>query len=656
MESYSNELIHENSLYLQQHAHNPVNWVSWSESVFERAKKEDKLIVISIGYSSCHWCHVMEHESFEDEEVAAIMNKHFLCVKVDREERPDIDQVYMTAVQLMTQRGGWPLNCITLPDGKPIYGGTYFPKEQWIHILKSLVHTFTHERLKTEEYADQLHKGILQVENIVEFHENSSFSEDKLHELVINWKSRMDITEGGSGAAPKFPLPNNLEFLWWYSKVYNDLELADFVELSLTKMALGGIYDQVGGGFSRYSVDSAWKIPHFEKMLYDNGQLLALYALGYSESNKKEYSRIIQQAVNWILREMKDSNGGLFASQDADSEGEEGKYYCWTEAEIDAILTENAYKFKSLYLPQNKAYWEDNKWVLQRNETWEEWLNRNTDKTGFWIEEQLKKLMEFRVKRIAPTIDTKIICSWNAMAVVGLLTAYQHTSNPIYYSVAQQTLSFIKSNLIEDNKVFRVRNSKIEIEGFLDDYACAIQALILNFQLNGNQEDLDLAGRLSDHVFSTFSCENSALFYYSSQRELISRSIEINDNVMPSSNSIMAHNLLNLSLLLEKPAFENQALSMLSSVYDGMENYGSGYSNWALLLLRHLQGMILLTLPKTEEWEELRLLASPLVVVHFSDEAYAIVCKGKSCSLPLTSVNEVRNYLEEIINGRKKYN
>ncbi len=293
MEAYTNELIKETSPYLLQHAHNPVNWVPWSEGVFDQAKKEDKIVLISVGYSACHWCHVMEHESFEDEEVAALMNKFFINVKVDREERPDVDQVYMTAVQLMTNRGGWPLNCFVLPNGQPIYGGTYFPKEQWMHILRSLEKTYRNDPDKVRDYARELTAGVQNAELISVASEVNQFDESKLKELVQRWSKQFDRYEGGDSRAPKFPLPTNMEFLLDYGLKRNDQVVLDHVELTLDKMAMGGIYDQIGGGFARYSVDLLWKVPHFEKMLYDNGQLISIYARAYAVFGKSLYKRIV---------------------------------------------------------------------------------------------------------------------------------------------------------------------------------------------------------------------------------------------------------------------------------------------------------------------------------------------------------------------------
>ena len=367
MSQYTNELSKESSPYLLQHAHNPVNWIPWSSDIFEQAIKEDKLIIISIGYSSCHWCHVMEHESFEDEEVASIMNKHFINVKVDREERPDVDNVYMTAVQLMTQRGGWPLNCMTLPDGRPIYGGTYFPKEQWMHILKSLVHTYKNDKSKALEYAEKLHEGIIASDLIPVSSNDKQFSHQKLEELVRRWSGNFDKINGGGTRAPKFPLPNNFTFLLDYAVRKDDDSLLDYVELSLKKMARGGIYDQIGGGFSRYSVDMLWKVPHFEKMLYENGQLRELYALAYNVFRNDEFKNVVYQTVDWLHREMLDESGVYYSALDADSEGEEARFYVWTESEIESIIGEDKVWFKEFYQVGKLGHWEDGKQILMRD-------------------------------------------------------------------------------------------------------------------------------------------------------------------------------------------------------------------------------------------------------------------------------------------------
>lgn len=363
------------------------------------------MVLISVGYSACHWCHVMEHECFEDEEVAALMNNHFINVKVDREERPDVDQVYMTAVQLMTKQGGWPLNCFTLPDGRPIYGGTYFPKAQWMYILKSLEHTFQNDLSKAEEYAADLLEGIQNSELITEPQKIEFFSEEKTHELVLRWSRGFDSLEGGKSHAPKFPLPKSLEFLLEYGVKYQHEKVLKHVELTLDKMALGGIYDQIGGGFCRYSVDMLWKVPHFEKMLYDNGQLLSLYSNAFKHFHKPLYKRIVYQTIEWLQREMMTSEGAFYSALDADSEGEEGKFYCWTPEQMKEVVGDDFEWVKDFYSLNQRGFWEDEKYIPLRTESDKSFAHKMS-----WTMEELEekianineKLLDERKHRVRP--------------------------------------------------------------------------------------------------------------------------------------------------------------------------------------------------------------------------------------------------------------
>lgn len=446
MEKYTNELIHETSPYLLQHAHNPVNWVPWSESVFEQAKAENKLVLISVGYSACHWCHVMEHESFEDEEVAALMNKFFINVKVDREERPDVDQVYMTAVQLMTQQGGWPLNCFTTPDGRPIHGGTYFPKDQWMHILRSLQYTFTNEPGKVEEYAKNVHEGVVASELIDAPQKMEDFSETKLTELVQRWSRSFDRQEGGNSRAPKFPLPSNLEFLLDYGIRTDHESVLKHVELTLDKMAMGGIYDQIGGGFARYSVDMLWKVPHFEKMLYDNGQLLNVYSKAYRALKKPLYKRIVDQTIMWLEREMMDGSGAFYSALDADSEGVEGKFYVWKEDELEEVLGADFAWVKDFYEVNQRGYWEEENYILLRTKSDMEFA-RSQGWSSEEFEQKIKvvnqQLLDHRSHRIRPGLDDKCLTSWNAMTIKGLCEAYKVFGEEEYLLLALKSARWI---------------------------------------------------------------------------------------------------------------------------------------------------------------------------------------------------------------------
>ena len=662
MEDYTNDLINETSPYLLQHAHNPVNWVAWSDDAFERAKKENKLVLISVGYSACHWCHVMEHESFEDKEVAALMNKFFISVKVDREERPDVDQVYMTAVQLMTQQGGWPLNCFCLPDGRPIYGGTYFPKDQWIHILKSLHFTFQNDFEKVEEYASKLHEGVQRAELIQKNETEIQFNIEKLRELVLRWSKLFDGINGGDSKAPKFPLPQNYLFLLEYATQMDDQKVMEHVCLSLDKMAMGGIYDQVGGGFARYSVDMLWKVPHFEKMLYDNGQLIELYSKAYRITNSPLYKRVVDETVQWLEREMIADRGGLYSALDADTEGEEGKFYVWSERELAETLT-NDFNWASDYFEMGYlSDWEGNK-VLMCSQTDEIFL-----KEKGWpqvvFDQELKKLkkrlLNIRSERVFPGIDDKVLTGWNAMTVKGLAHAAVIFDEPRYLDLGREIITTLLNNQWDGNQLKRnFKNGYSTIDAFLEDYAHMIDGLIALHQADLEENWINAAVSLTEKAIQEFSDEKSGMFFFTDSRSnLIARKMEINDNVIPSSNSVMAHNLFALGSLTGRMEWINRAEQMMYNVYDGMEMYGSGYSNWAMLLQRMITGqkeVVFAGNNVDEAISEFRgqidipvLLArvtesSTLSISqgrHSTDDLIIYVCEKGVCSLPVKSVAE----------------
>lgn len=597
MEKYTNALIHESSPYLLQHAHNPVNWVAWSEDLYERAKREDKMLLISVGYSACHWCHVMEHECFEDEEVAALMNKFFINVKVDREERPDVDQVYMSAVQLMTQRGGWPLNCFTLPDGGPIYGGTYFPKEQWMHILKSLHHAFVNERPKLEKYAAELKKGVAVSELVEAKATYADFDDAKLEELVRRWSKNFDMNYGGTSSAPKFPLPSNYDFLLDYSVQTGNKEVGQFVHLTLDRMAKGGIYDQVGGGFSRYSVDLLWKVPHFEKMLYDNGQLIGLYANAYRDHPSREYKKVVYQTVEWLEREMLDVSGAFYAAMDADSEGVEGKFYTWEKSELKSILGVDYVWAEEVYTINPKGVWEEDRYILLRGSNQDK-----VQKENQWSEEELfqqlerinRKLLSARNSRVRPGLDDKCITGWNALLMKGLCEAFVVFEEERFLETALQIAHWImREQSRDDGGLWRTyKNRKSSIPGFLEDYAQVISGFIALYQVTFDKKWLLEAQRLCTFAITHFGDETSHMFFFTPEgTELIVRKMELNDNVIPSSNSTMARNLFYLGMYFHQNDYIERARQMLLNVYDGMEMYGSGYSNWAVLLNHFVYGV-----------------------------------------------------------------
>lgn len=589
----ANQLGNESSPYLLQHAQNPVHWVAWSADVFERAKAEDKMVLISVGYSACHWCHVMEHECFEDVEVAALMNAHFINIKVDREERPDVDQIYMTAVQLMTQRGGWPLNCFTLPDGRPIYGGTYFPKDQWMHILKSLALTYANDRVKAIDYARQLHEGIQQAELIAAPQEISGFEAERLHELVVRWARSFDTFEGGTNKAPKFPLPNNWLFLLRYAQHFDEAKIEKQVRLTLDKIALGGIYDQVGGGFTRYSVDALWKVPHFEKMLYDNGQLIGLYAKAYASYQTPHYKDVVFQTFDFLERELRSDLGAYFSALDADSEGEEGKFYCWTPNEIDQLFGAQAERVKRYYHINQTGHWEEGKHIPLRKHTDSAFAKLEGLDLAAWLTQKAQineALLGERSLRVRPGLDNKLLVSWNAITAKGLLEAYRVFGEDAFLIRALKILSWIKDVQWDGQQLLRVNtNQQKSVAAFLEDYAHTIEALSLAYQCTGQLDFLAFAKTLTEKVAAEFQHPQSKMCYFTAaDSTLISRNMDLHDNVIASSNSVMAHAFLTMGFYYQNQEWTTSAQQMLQNIYDGMETYGSGYSNWGLLLFRQL--------------------------------------------------------------------
>ena len=658
----SNQLSKESSPYLIQHAHHPVHWVPWSESAFKEAKRLNKMVLISIGYSACHWCHVMAHECFEDQEVADLMNAHFINIKVDREERPDVDQVYMSAVQLMTQRGGWPLNCITLPDGRPIYGGTYFPKEQWIHILKSLVYTFQNDFAKVEEYATKLHEGLSVNELITIPQDEPNLQSEKLVELVTRWKKQFDWIEGGMSRAPKFPMPTNYSYLLAHSKFFKDEKLQEYVRLTLDKMAFGGIYDQIGGGFTRYSVDMIWKVPHFEKMLYDNAQLMELYALGYEAFHVDAYRVIVEEIFTWLKREMKDDSGAYYSAIDADSEGEEGKYYCWNETELKSIILTDYPLFADYYSVSNRGFWEEDKYIPLKTQSDSEFTKKwNLDlevlerKVADWK----SVLLSERQKRVAPGLDHKCLTSWNAQLIKGMCQAYNSLRQEEFLIEARKIGKWMLSNqLHSSDHLYHVNTNGIpSIHGFLEDYAHAIDAFMQLYQRTGELSWLEQANKWALLVEEEFMHPESKMCYFTSNdSQLVVRKMEIHDNVIPSSNSVMARNFYRLGTYFREERWLENARQMLANMYDGMETYGSGYSNWAQLLLEMNQGLVEVHLMEAETseivtWPENTLLSFHKELPMSASYARGIfVCAKGTCYPALSTLKAATKLISDEIN------
>ena len=680
-----NRLANSASPYLLQHAQNPVDWYPWGPEALQKAKDENKLILVSIGYSACHWCHVMEHESFEDEKVAAVMNEYFVCIKVDREERPDVDQIYMSAVQLMTGRGGWPLNCICLPDQRPIYGGTYFRKNDWISLLFNLADFYRQKPKEAEEYAVKLTEGIQQYESVKFVDNQPEYTKADLETILKNWERYFDRVEGGTGSAPKFPMPNNWQFLMRYAFLMQDEDVAQQVILTLHKMAFGGIYDHIGGGFARYSVDGRWHVPHFEKMLYDNAQLVSLYSEAAIWRSDALYQQIVDETIAFIRRELTSPEGGFYSALDADSEGVEGKFYTFTKNEIEKILGQDAYAFCLYYHVTDDGNWEEEDTnVFYRKETDKELAEKlgfSEEELGFRISSLKNKVLEARDTRIRPGLDYKILTSWNGLMLKGLCEAYRAFDKIEYLEMALTNARFILKNLIsDDGRLIRIASPKFspkdktsneiktnplsfgegrgEAFAFLDDYANFIDALIALYEVTFDEQWLDVAKKLTDQAIKLYYDADNGIFFYTAgdDEQLIARKSEIMDSVIPASNSVMAHNLKKLGLLFDNEAYLDIAAQLLRNVFGQIARYGSSYSNWCMLLLDEVFGINEIAItgdeaiamrPEIEKNyipNKIILGGSkgslPLLLDKFAAATRIFICKDKTCGLPSENIGE----------------
>ncbi|RXR34022.1 thioredoxin domain-containing protein [Flavobacterium piscinae] len=589
-----NELKFETSPYLLQHANNPVHWKAWNSITLANAKENQKLILISIGYSACHWCHVMEHESFENEEVAKTMNKHFVNIKVDREERPDVDAIYMKAFQLMTGRGGWPLNVVCLPDGKPVWGGTYFRKNDWINTLEQLQELYQSNPEKMIEYAEKLHEGIESL-GLIDG-KSTDFDIAILKSFLEKWQKNFDWEFGGYSRAPKFMMPTNYQFLLQYGHLTKNEKLLEYVDLTLTKMAYGGIFDTVDGGFSRYSVDVKWHVPHFEKMAYDNGQLVSLYANAYKLTKNELYKEIIEKTTSFIEKEWSTTEGAFFSALDADSlntknQLEEGAFYVWTIDELKYIIHDDFTLFSEVFNINEFGLWEHGNYVLIQNKS----LDDIAEKNSISIDElrQKKKnweqiLYKTREKRPKPRLDDKCITSWNAILLKGFVDCYKALGNENYLNIAVKNAHFIVNKLwsSEGNLTHTYKNGKPAINGFLEDYAFVIDSFISLYEATFDENWLLHSKNLINYCLDHFYDEKKELFRFTSDLDeaLITNHFEIEDNVIPSSNSIMASNLFKLSVYFENSHYEEISKKMVSQIIPAID-YPSAFSNWLMAAL-----------------------------------------------------------------------
>lgn len=664
-----NELVNETSPYLLQHAYNPVNWKAWNKASLKEAEEQNKLIVVSIGYSSCHWCHVMEEESFENDSIAKTMNDNFINIKVDREERPDIDKVYMSAVQLMTGKGGWPLNCITLPDGRPIFGGTYFTKEQWSKILIDISKLYKENPQKVEEYAQQVTDGIKTSELITINKEEAVFKNEEIITAVNLSKEQLDPIHGGLKGAPKFPMPNTLDYLIRYQHHFNDPEIFDFIKKSLTKMAYGGIYDQIAGGFSRYSVDDRWHIPHFEKMLYDNAQLVSVYSKAYLQDKNELYETIVKETLTFINDELSADNGAYYSSLDADSKNEnkeleEGVFYSWTKKELKTLIKDYEL-FADYYNINTSGFWEKDLYVLIRNQSNTEFAKKH-NLTKKELKENIRSwkttLLATRNKRNKPNLDDKILTSWNALMLQGYVDAYKAFGNQIYLKKAVRIGEFILNNqLREDGGLNRnFKNGKSTINGYAEDYATVIQAFISLHEISLDEKWLMLSKTIMEYTITHFYDPESGLFFYTSNKDpnLIARKIEINDGVISSSNSIIGNSLFKLGHYFYDKKMTKLSEQMLNTLKKEIIKTPFAYTNWLHLMTNFTKPYYeVAVVGKNANTVAKKLYSNylPNILISASDKESEIplleykyledktliyVCVNGTCKLPLADVSK----------------
>ncbi|MDA9359060.1 thioredoxin domain-containing protein [Flavobacteriaceae bacterium] len=673
---HTNALIEELSAYLLQHAHNPVNWFPWTQSNLEQAQGEGKLLLISIGYASCHWCHVMEHECFEDEEVAALMNTNYINIKVDREERPDVDQVYMNALQLISGQGGWPLNMIALPDGRPIWGGTYFPKERWMQVLTQISKLAREKPEELIQYADNLEKGLAHFEVDEPLKEGLNLEEIAagLDQLV----SKKDAQNGGLIGAPKFMMPTLLRFFQQGGILCSNKDARDHFHFSLERMALGGVFDAVHGGFSRYAVDAEWHIPHFEKMGYDNGQLISLYAQAHREEPKALYQETIDKTISFLKKELYTPEGGFYAALDADSLNAnqklvEGAFYVWTKNEIQELFPKEYLQVAAYYAINDDGYWEDGNYVLRRMQTDEVFAKLH----GLELSELKVKVISWNVtllkernKRARPRLDDKIICSWNAILSSGFLDAYRSFGDSAYKDLALKNLAFIEANFVdEEGELKRISKKGVnKIDAFLEDYAAVIKLYIDAYETVFDEHYILQAEKIMNVCQRLFKDKNGPLFYFSSSSELVVRTKEKTDNVIPSSNAVMAENLIRLSNHLVRPELKLQAEAMVLACKSEIISYPRSYSYWLAVGLRLLKPgyEVVAVGPNAKKdtkklqqsftvncsWAAAETSTLPLFRNRVSEgKTKYYLCRNNQCGIPLESQDEVQRRLQETANA-----
>jgi uncharacterized protein len=669
-----NNLIKETSPYLLQHAYNPVQWYSWGEDALNKAKQENKPIFLSVGYSACHWCHVMAHESFENEEIAQIMNEYFVNIKVDREERPDIDDIYQKVCQLTTGSGGWPLSVFLTPDQRPFYVGTYFPsfdtygRPGFGSIVRQLAQAWKEKPNDVQQAAENFINTLQKTESVIS---DSKLEKSILDEAAVNLLSIADMSNGGFGQAPKFPNASNLSFMLRYSKLSGIEKFQEFVFKTLTKMANGGLYDQLGGGFHRYSTDSRWLVPHFEKMLYDNALLPPVYAEAYQISKDPRYIEVIKDTLRYVMREMTSPEGGFYSAQDADSEGEEGKFYVWKKKEIHDILGKDADVFCLYYDVTDGGNFEGH--TILYNSMNLSSMAFHFGKTESELNQILKqsneKLFAARAKRIAPGRDDKIITSWNSLMITAFVKGYRVTEEQDFLKSAENCIKFIEDKLTKDGELLHTyKDGQSKLRGYLDDYSYFINALLDYFETKPLKKYLDLAIYYANYLLDHFWDENQKNFFFTADNheKLIIRTKNIYDLSLPSGNSVAAGVLLRLYHITQEKKYLDTSVKVMESLaITAAENpFGFGQllnviyaylkkpieitiinpidSNVRnYLLKKFIPEAILVMIQRKEDLENLKSLQFFAGKEYHDSKTKVYVCRNFACSLPLETISEI---------------
>ena len=688
--TFTNRLINETSPYLLQHAHNPVEWFPWGEEALEKAKQEDKIILVSIGYSACHWCHVMERESFENETVAKLMNDHFVNIKVDREERPDLDHIYMDAVQAIAGNGGWPLNVFLTPQAKPFYGGTYFPPQKaynrssWTDVLNSILQAWKERKNEIEAQAENLTDHLLKANsfgalvNPMDSNNDQQLATiEQCDQMFTTIMKTADTQWGGFGKAPKFPQTFTIQYLLRYHYFTDNKEALQQALLSIDKMLMGGIYDHIAGGLARYSTDEEWLAPHFEKMLYDNALLINILCDAYQITADKKYADAIRKTIAFVKTELMSSEGGFYAALDADSEGEEGKYYVWQKNEVDTILGENAELFCAFFDISEQGNWEE-KNILRNLQSIEEFTTtRGLEKALFEknIQQCLHQLSIQRSNRIKPSLDDKIILGWNALMLQSIAKAAVVLAEPTYHKMAETNFYFLQSRFTPAENGLQLmhtyKNGISKYLAFLDDYAYLIAALLQLYKTNFSENYLLMAFDYCNYVIENFSDEESCFFYFThqDQTDVIVRKKEIYDGATPSGNSVMAENLLQLSIIFDNAQWRERANQMIKIVSSSTLKYPGSFGKWASLLLFQVIGVneiVVIGKNNKDISNDILLKYVPNVVMMSSEKGnesfpllaakpsgqsdHIFLCKNYSCLAPFLSTNAL---LEEIEKSNK---